>query len=447
MPPGPVGRLLQRVPGRPVTTSVAGLVGAGLLSAPFLELLLPPSISPEAWPDLLFGLWIRVGLLALAAGGMAAHAAVIRSPRRPVLQLLPVSTLDVVQAELGLARQGVLFSSMLLAALTVQLAWRLGFWTFLLGVPITVFAGFAGLWLGGHGFLFAVEAAEDPRWAALLDLVRGATPRAQAALVWALAPVVLVGGAAVAGLASLAAAVPVGWAPPGEGAWAAAVLAMVALVAEGLVPWQPIGAHRAWFRASVVLEDIRARYASVEKPEDALWVPQQHHAEALGGRVGAWMRLELRQGHRNARAWLSGAWLVVLASIVTVWTDDPTAPPRAAAVLGLVGWVSGGAVVQGAVAESPFLRGWLGMDDPLRSRARAYAVFAWSYLPVLIGGLFALRHGPRDAALVAGLGLVGAAIASVGTGFIAGRPRAWLAQGAGALICTVALGVLGRWIG
>jgi hypothetical protein len=74
--------------------------------------------------------------------------------------------------------------------------------------------------------------------------------------VWALAPVVLVGGAAVAGLASAAASLPVGWAPPGEGVFVAVGLTIAAQVAERMVTWQPIGAHRSWFRASVVLEKV-----------------------------------------------------------------------------------------------------------------------------------------------------------------------------------------------
>ena len=120
-----------------------------------------------------------------------------------------------------------------------------------------------GVWLFAHVagalvVLWAVEVAEDPRYAGALDAVRGNNPRAQGVLYAPGAAPGAVGALhmlAVSGVS--AAASGRGW------AWPLVVLPLL------LVPiaWTLRAlARRTWFQGSVVLAEIRGRY-ELETPK------------------------------------------------------------------------------------------------------------------------------------------------------------------------------------
>lgn len=387
--------------------------------------------DPAGWSAGLQGVWLRAGLAAMVVVALAVHASVLRGAARDTLSILPVSPSSVVWAELGqVARTRgpwVLAIALSLAPIGVTL----GPTAFAVGTLLIVLAA-AMAWTGSAvAFLGAVEVAESPAWAPVLDALRGNNPRPQAALIYALVPGTLGGGVLLAWAASGATVLL-------EGDPAGAVpLVLMAGVAVGLGALVPSRAERSWYRASMVLADISARYAVVEGPEEASRVYLDWTVRWLPERVGRWALLELRHGWRARRSWLSASWLVALAAFVVGWTVDPTGPARALAVGGTTPWLVGWVVVCRARDTPALLATWLDDDPSVLRIARLWAVVWWSQGTAwLAGGSVALRAGAGAGATVFALITAGAVLAGALAGEAARHPRrgpggymalAWLA--------------------
>ena len=383
------------------------LVGAavgGLLAAPVRATFLAGLDGPVgAWPGVLEGAWLRAALVALVVAALDVHGRVLRGELRAGLSLLPVDAGAVVRADVIAALRtsapatvavGVAFGGV--AASAGPVAWAAGAF-------VVVGAALLGAVSAALAFLGAVRAAEDPRWAPVLDLVRGANPRGQAAIVWALAPAVAVSGGllAVASAAAAGAGVPaVGVVVPWLGA--AAVWPAVAPAGRG-----------AWWSAGHVVADIRARYAAVERPEDVGRVWLDGWAARLPPALGREVLLQLRHGWRERRGLLSALWLAGLAAAVAGWTSDPAGIGRAGLAVGVGAFVAGFAPLAQAAHEPRLLRTWLPRPSASRAGGAAVATAAWSVGSAVAAALaLTLRQGPGAAAAGVAVGLALVVVAS-----------------------------------
>lgn len=410
--------------GQPLVPRLLGLVVpvmAAVLLVPlvrtaFLSFL---DLDEASWPAGLAGAWTRAGLLVLTVAGLLVHGTVLRGPARAVLSLLPVDPRGVVWAELGEAARRTCWVVAATAVVLLPVALEVGTGAWLLGLGVLGGAAAAGLAGGALALLGAVHIAEAPAWAPVLDLLRGNNPRAQAAIIYALAPSTLVGGWLVIGASEGAVALWLGH-PAGA-------LALAAPVGAGMAALAGVGplADRAWFEASVVLAEIRARYAAVEQEDEARHVHMDWIVRWLPARVAPWALLDLRYGWRSQRAWLSSQWLLAVGGVLLGWTSDPAGPARAGVAAGAAGWVAGVVALLAARDEPEFLRAWLPRARGERGLAHAAVVVAWGALPVgLVVAGVALR-GLLDAGFGAALGrALSAGAASVPLLLVAGLTAA-----------------------
>lgn len=429
--------------GRAVRVGLSVSVLAALVPvvrAVFLPFLDAPA---DAWAQGLAAVWLRAGLFAMVAVALTVHATVLRGPARPVLALHPVDPVAVVWAELAeaaRARRDVLVA---LGVLLAPIGWHGGAGLWALGMVVVLGAWCGALTLSAVVFLGAIEVAESPRWSPWLDVVRGVNPRAQAAVIWALAPSTLLGGALTAWAAGAAVAVWQGSA--GSAVW----MLLPFVVALASVPAIPRLAARAWYAASVVLADIRARYDAVEQPEEAHRVYLDWVAGWLPTPVARWMLLDLRHAWRAHRSWVSGTWLVAVGALAAGWTSDPMGPVWAGIVGGAGAWLAGMLVVIGAVEEPAFLRVWLPRQAGVRAAARGAAVVAWSMAPVGTAmAAVGVRQG-AGAAITAGCWAGAMVVLAAACAALAGQARArgrapYVAMG---LVSTGAAAWLGVWGG
>lgn len=399
-------------------TLVVAAVLVPLVRPVFMAFLDRPEV-PTA--DGLREVWIRTSAVALVSMGLAVHGTVLRGGARAVLQLHPVDPVAVVREEVGVALRSqiplLLGLSVLLTPIGVSIGWS----AWATGVVLVVGAALASLTTSTVAFLGAVEAAESPRWAPVLDQLRGNNPRPQAALMYALVPVAIVAGWTSMQAAEAAAEL---WrAPNGASVQAGAFAAALPWIVAGVAwPMVPRVASRNWFRASLVLADIRARYESVVDPLEArrvAWdwtlgrLPVPVAREALG---------VLRYGWRVRRSVLSVGWLLAFAAVAVAWREDLTAPVRAGLVAGAAGWVMGLVALQSALSEPAFLVVWLDRRDVSRALGAAWAVLCWSCSAVLVGaGASLLRHGVGAALSTAALGLAGVLVAAAVTAITVSR--------------------------
>jgi hypothetical protein len=367
----------------------------------------------------LHAVWLRAALVVMSLVGFEVHGAVLRGRSREVLALLPVVPSQVVWADLvGVAWRaaGIVAIG---AALLLPIALEHDPAAWLVGVGVLVGAATLGLSWAAVALLGAVQVAEDPAWEGPLDLVRGNNPRPQAAIIYALAPVVLVGGyaldqAAFAGVQLLG------------GATAQAAWLGVPIVA-GLAALPAIGplADRVWFRATMVLEDIRARYATVESAEDAQRVYMDWTVRWLPDDIGRWALLDLRHGWRGHRGWLAPVWVVALLAFAAGWSSTPGTELRAGLVAGTAGWWCGGVMLRMAASVPAFLHGWLPAPAFQRGVARVWVVVAWSLAPAFAAWLAVLMRLGLSASAVSAALAVGSALCAAVVAALAAPRRAF----------------------
>jgi len=388
---------------------------------------------PAAWAESVAQIVLRAQMVVVAWIALDVFGVVVRGRDRDVLSLLPVDAARVVRTSLlsiAVARWWLVPGAAIVLS-PVALAGAVDAW---IAAVVALFAAYAaGLLVSAPVFLLAVFVAEDPRFAGLLDLVRGHNPRAQAAFLYAPGLVLLGVGALLvpsAGAVPFAAESPV------------AALSVLLPALPGVVAswFLPDLARRAWHRASLVVAEIDARYAALADPEEARRVYLDWVVRWLPADLGRWVLADLRHGWRARRTLVTGAWLLGVLAFAVGWTSDPVGPSRVMVVAVLATFLVAANGVLLAGDEPRFLKVWLprGPDGAL---ARLVVLLAWiAPIPVLGALSCVLRASAASAGGVLTVG-VAAAAAAVGLAFVCGR---WRDQGIvlyapAAAICAVAL--------
>jgi hypothetical protein len=272
-----------------------------------------------------------------------------------------------------------------------------------------------GLCVSAAVHLLAIEVAESPRWAGLLDAVRGQNPRPQAAFLYA-PGVVLLGCGMLVGQASFAVPKVVG------GDLLSAVWLLLP-VGVSVLAWQrlPRLAPQSWFKGSAVLAEIDARYAALADREEGLRVYLDWLVRFLPVTIGRFVLKDMRHGWRARRGLISGAWFVGLAGFAAGWTQGPLGVERAALVtIGGV-WACAAVGVLLEQDEPEFLKVWLPPGGAPRWMARGLVLILWLQPCVWLGALsVGFRQGPEGALVVFGFG-VGSAVLAIPTAILCSR--------------------------
>lgn len=442
----PYRRLYATLRARAARDTLATTALVLVVSAVLVPLVRPVFMSFLDDPDIavadgLREVWIRASAIALVSMGLAVHGTVLRGGARAVLALHPVDPVAVVWQELGVAVRGQVPLIVGLWILLTPIAVSVGVGAWALGLLVIAGGAFVSLTGSAVAFLGAVEAAESPRWAPLLDSLRGNNPRPQAALMYALVPVTVVGGwstmQAAEGAANL-------WAGQPGGALSLALPWVAGLAA---LPMVPRVAARNWFRASLVLADIRARYDAVIDPLEARRVAWDWTLGRLPDPVAREALAVLRYGWRVRRTLLSAGWVLAAGALFAVWRDDAGAPVRAGLLAGATGWLTGLAALQGTRAEPAFLVVWLDRRDGARALGAVWALLCWSSSAVAVAAAASLiRHGLPGLLSTTALAVGGVAAASIATALAVSRRSGVASYGAAALLTTAATAawILGR---
>lgn len=380
----------------------------------------------------------RAGLLIIGLLAVDMYAALVRGPERLVLETLPVDGARVAMTEL--ARVGSERAPLVLAMAAVFAPVALERSALAWAASLVALAGVYALAIPGAAVvhLSSIDAATSPRWAPLLDALRGANPREQAAFIYApgvvLAFVGAVALAAAAGVRAVTDGDPRGWA-------AIAAPWLLAPIAAALVPGL---ARRTWFAGSAVLADIDARYASLERPEEARAAYLDWTVRWLPAGVARYALRDLRHAWRARRGFISGAWVGGVLAAFAGWSADPSAPARAAAavVIAVFGFGAIGAVLE--TDEPGFLRAWLPKGGADAALGRAWAEVLWlqgCLWPAIAASL--VRHGPAGGGLVLGSGVAAIALATL-LALLARRagPRATAVYAPVATVCAAVLAAL-----
>lgn len=387
-----------------VAPMVAAAVLAPLLKPVFLSFLDGPT---GGWGEGMAGAALRAGLLVVALLSLDVYEALIRSPDRAVLAVLPVDPGAVVRAELlrVAARRWWLVPGLAVVLAPAALAGASGLWLAGLGLVVGAYA--AGLAVSAWVHLRAVDAAEDPTWAPLLDLVRGSNPRQQAAFLYAPGVVVLACGAAV--YAASLGVEAVGRGELSGALWLVAPLPLAAAALLGLP-----ARSESWYPGGLVLAEIDARHATFEDPEEARRVYLDWVVRFLPVGAATWALKDLRHGWRARRSWISGAWLLAFGALVAGWSATGLGPARAAQVAVAAAWLCGAIGVLLDADEPEFLAAWLPDGGADRRLARLAVLLLWLQPPAWLGALSVLvRRGAADAAGVWVAGILSAAFAAV----------------------------------
>lgn len=426
--------------GARVLALLVPLVACGIL----LPLLRPVfftflALEPAQWAEGAAAVSLRAGLLVVAILSLDLYSALIRGSSRPVLAILPVDPNEVVRAEiLAVAARrwwlvpglGVLMAPLLLAG--APLLWALSMW-------VVASAMALGLVVSAWLHLRAVDAAEDPAWANVLDRVRGSNPREQAAFIYAPGVIIGVCGTAVwaasEGVRLAAAADPMG------AVWLLAPLPLVVYAAFTLER-----RAQSWFTGGLVLAEIDARYAAFEDPEESSRVYLDWVVRWLPDRMAVYALKDLRHGWRARRTWISGAWLFGLGALAAGWTTSELGPVRAADVALAAAWLCAGIGVLLQSDEPDFLVAWLPDGGLDKRAARLLVLLLWVQPPAWLGAASVLiRRGAGDALLVLAVGQVSGLVAgltAVACGALGRRGLAVYAP-----VGAVAAGASAFWLG
>jgi hypothetical protein len=296
-----------------------------------------------------------------------------------------------------------------------------------------------GLLVGFPIHLGAVWAAESKGLAGVMEALRGANPRLQAALIYAPGVVLALGGV---------------------GVWSASVGAEQYLAGHGNgLPWlvMPLVlgiaatvlvvplARSYHYRTTTLLSEIDSYYARLEDPEEAKVVYLQWVIRPLPASWKPYLLQELRHGWRGLRSWITGAWAIGLLAALSVSGGDSDAFARSLALTGAGMVLIAGVGIRLAVSDPEWLERVLPIQRSLRLRARFIVLFLWLQGVILLVPLALWwRHGGSDAALLfavlEGLALLLSALATQASQW---RTRGWTAYIPAALLLWAAsLGVL-----
>ena len=397
--------------------SVTGPIVATVLVIPLFDQIFLSFLHRPVglWGEGVAAVTLRAGIAVLSLLALDVFTAVVRGPDRAVLTLLPIDAVAVVRYEVvrvAVERWWLLPSVAALLA-PVAFAGAPSLWA--LSLLAVVGAWSMGLCVSAAVHLLAIEAAESPSWADLLDLVRGKNPRQQAAFLYAPGVVLLLCGVLI-----------------GQGAYAIPTILAGETVnfvwlllpfAVSSFAWLRISrlAPGSWFKGSAVLAEIDARYAALADQEEGLRVYLDWMVRYLPAPVALFALKDMRHGWRARRGLISGAWLVGVAGFAAGWTEGPVGVERAALVsIGGV-WLCAAVGVLLERDEPDFLRVWLPPGGTPRWVARALVLALWVQPCVWLAGLsVGLRQGIGSAQTVLGFG-IGCAILAIPTAIACSR--------------------------
>ncbi len=378
----------------------------------FLSFLHHP---PDLWGEGVAGVVLRAGIAVLSLLALDVFTAVIRGPDRAVLTLLPIDSAAVVRYEIIRVATERWWILPALAALLspIALAGAPALWG--LGLVVIAGAWAMGLCVSAAVHLLAIDVAESPSWAGLLDLVRGHNPRSQAAFLYAPGVVLLVCGLVI-----------------GQGAYAVPrivageVLPALWLLAPPIFAagaWSQLGrlAQGSWFKGSAVLAEIDARYAALADREEGLRVYLDWLVRFLPKGIALFALKDLRHGWRGRRTLISGAWLVGFGGFVAGWTESTAGTERAALVVIGGVWLCAALGVLLERDEPDFLQAWLPPGGVDRWAARALVLAVWLQPCVwLAAASVGFRQGFGPAGIVLGFG-IGCTVLAIPTAIACSR--------------------------
>lgn len=362
----------------------------------------------EEWTSGIQGAFFRLGVAVIMMQCLRMHSVLMRSRERMVLSVLPVEPGIVTLYQTLRCGLGGLWMVPASAVLLGPIALA-GYGDTWLLMNLGVFGVWcAALMLSAVVFMGAVGAAESDRWAPLLDLLRGANPREQAAFIYAPGVVLLLLGSVVAavgyGITEALSSRVVGW------SFLALPYVLSVLLALLCLPTGRAG----WYRATSVLADIDARYGALEHSDDPLRVYMDWALRFFPNQVAFWALKDMRHGWRQRRTWIVLSWLVGLIGLVAGWSADPAASSRVVFVL-IVGLAVNAAVsIQMTNDEPNELRAWLGNGGLTAFWARCIVLLLW-FQAAIWPGAFAvgLRTSWEGMGVVLGAGVVAAVSFSV----------------------------------
>ncbi len=327
--------------------------------------------SAERFAAGLAGLCLRLSLALCGAGILLVHERVLRGRVRRILDPHPVEPGALVSAlgvRLLMDTAGLAVGACILLA-PLALSGHL----VALGMACAVLLGgwLCGISLGFAAQLGAVHAARNPGLAGLLDLVRGSSPRMQAALIWAPGLAIAAAGAAVVGATQGMSAALLG---------APASATLIALPsALALLVWLPVPAlaRRTWYPATAVLAEVDAAWAGVEDPEAARRVYLEWAVRWTPVPLRPHLLRALRQGWRQRRTWVTGAWGLGVLGAAAGWSSSPEAASRALLVAGSAVVVVASLAIRMETGDPAWLGRALGLRGHRVVLARGLAVFAY----------------------------------------------------------------------
>lgn len=346
----------------------------------------------------------RIGLLIAAALSLSTYDVVIRPSDRAVLDVHPLLPSPWLHAALRRVASTRL-PWLLLGWIALTPLWPHA-WAFLAGGAAVTFAWAAGIGVGLGVNLAAPALGTDPRFAGILNAIRGANPRLQAALLYAPGVALAVsGGAALAGAwgaARLVAGDPAG------------ALGLTAPLAVSIVGWVAARANApAAAGVGVVLGEIEAAWATVEEAQESRLVYLEWAVRFAPGAMRVAMLKELRHLWRGQRVWVTASWVLALLTGITGWTSASSGAGRllsaGAAALALVGLVG----VRLGAKDPPWLDTVL--EIPRRRTSRAIVVLL-ALQPIILTGAttLAIRQGLTALPVVVRLEAVGLTLAIAG---------------------------------
>jgi hypothetical protein len=321
---------------------------------------------------------LRLALLLVALLALSTFSSLVRGPDRGIIDLHPLKPdlwLKARLPRLALDRLSWLASALILLLPLYQSPEALAAAAVLLGG-----AWFSGIGLGTGINLSASSIAFSPGWAPVLDAIRGANPRSQAAFLYAPGTAL-----ALAGLCLIGAALGLeaGLSGKTEG-----FLLLGLPFLSGLA-----GLRLAWRgRASLTLtattlSEVDAAWAEAEDPKEARAVYLEWTVRLFPPSVARYLLLDLRNGWRAGRLWISLGFGLGALSTINAWGSGSAASLVAsvsAAVIGLIG-----CVIEANNPSLPLLQ-----PASARLGARAIAVFFWLQPPLLGAALsLTLRQG------------------------------------------------------
>lgn len=382
-------------------------LAAAALVAPLFQPVFLHFLGRDTDGEGLFGVLIRLVLVLIGVAAIDTYGALIRSEERGVLAILPVDPGMVAWEELREVARSRAWLPAAAAILLLPITQDVGWQGWAASAGLMAGAWLCGLAVSGAVHLSAVSAAEDPRMAGVLDMLRGSNPREQAAFLWA--PGLAL---ALAAFPSAVAAEGVRRFTLGDGDAVVSLLLppLVAVLAVGRVPRL---AHAGWFRATSVLADIDARYAMIEQQEEATAAYLDWLVRFLPAAPALYALKDLRHGWRARRSWISGMWAVGGVGALAAWTADPQGVAAALAwtVIGIWSTASVGVLLERD--EPAFLRTWLPAAPSPQRLARWVVLLAWLQPAVWVpSAAVLLRHGLVQATVFAAVALASCALAA-----------------------------------